>query len=168
MKTLENFLLITILTLFLCLGTPNVIEGNLRVTSCNCTECCYQNNSDIHVRLVYQFADDTFGMNMTGNPIEIGKPSKNCSNYIQNFEWCAQTSSNTTDNTIYRYLDFSQGNSSIGSATIVGNVNDQSYIQFVFTQNEKQCEIIFNYSRRRGVGLIMIVFLIAVIVGLGS
>lgn len=168
MKASENFLLITIFALFLSFCTPNVIEGNLRVTTCNCTECCYKNDSDIHVRIDYNFTAKSFGMNLTGNPIEIGSPSKNCSNYMQNFEWCVQTDINTTDNTLYRYLDCSEGNSTIGNATIIGNLNDQSYIQFVFTQNEKRCEIIFNCSRRMGAAILLIGLLMMVVVGWGS
>ena len=153
MKFSEHFTSLLLITFFFRLSQANVIEGNLKVTSCNCTECCYQNNSDIYVHVVYQFADGSFGINITGDPIEVGKPAQNCSYYIQNFESCVQTSENVTDNYVYRYLDCSQLDSSIGNATIVGNINDQTYIQFLLTQNSNQCEIIFNFSERESFGI---------------
>ena len=135
----------------------NTVEGIVKVVSCNCTDCCYPNDSYITISMDYNFLLRNFDfINLTGQPNGI-----DCANKINTLEICNQISGEIDiDNYKYKKLLCNTSNSSLGAIMLSANSNEQTYLKFSIVQNNKQCELIVSYCKNMVLGLIKIVLFI--------
>ena len=162
-----SLIIFPLFLLLLCISPAksNQINGNLLVSSCNCTQCCYANNSKIDVLIDYESTNTppTFLINLTGPPIGIGTPTEDCSIYIESTESCIELNGTDTiiNNYEYRYLNCS--NTSIGSATLIGNIADQTSFELVFSQDDQTCVLVLKNSLRNVFGCLLIIIILGIL-----
>lgn len=118
----------------------NTIEGDVKVLSCNCSECCYTVNSKLSLLIAYNF-DKTYSLQMNGNP-----NGTNCNIYIQRLELCQQTSEMQIGTIKYRYLNCTFDNSTLGELILYGDFNDETKLYFNWKQKNQECLLVVNSS----------------------
>ena len=143
MKTLFFFIISTMLFhSFLTQIAYTHIEGHVTVNSCNCTKCCYKNNSDIDLKI--NFNSNYFSINMSGTTI-----GNFCGNYISNYEQCNEiieiSDSTTSGGNTIRNLSCNLNGSLIGNLQLIG---DLANFQLIWNQGSDECYMMLSESIR--------------------